>query len=290
MRLATVALLSLLMAQARPASPPPAVKVTVSARAIQPGEVVVLSLASAKPIDTVHARAFDRALVTFKDGDGWFVVAGIDLDVKAGSYPVAIDVGSGKTTEHVLHTLVVRSKAFPTRQLKVDDAFVNPPASAQERIAQDTRDLNDAWSHPSGTKLWDTGFIKPVPEAANSAFGTRSVFNGQARNPHSGADFPSPAGTPVKAPAAGRVVIAKDLYFSGNTVVIDHGLGLFSLLAHLSAIDVQPGATVDTGDIIGKVGATGRVTGPHLHWAVRLAGARVDPVSLLASPLRVHQE
>lgn len=277
-----VAVLASFAVQARPASPPSAVKVTVNARAIQPGEVVVLSLASAKTIDTVHARAFDRALVSFKNADGWFVIAGIDLDVKAGSYPLTIDVGSGKTTEHVTHTLVVRSKAFPTRQLKVDDAFVNPPASAQERIAQDTRDLNDAWSHPAGTKLWDTGFIKPVPEAANSAFGTRSVFNGQARNPHSGADFPSPAGTPVKAPAAGRVVIAKDLYFSGNTVVIDHGLGIFSLLAHLSAMSVEPGATVKAGDIVGKVGATGRVTGPHLHWAARIGGARVDPMSLLA--------
>ena len=90
------------------------------------------------------------------------------------------------------------------------------------------------------------------------------------------------AGTPVKAPSAGRVVIAKDLYFSGNTVVIDHGLGVFSLLAHLSVIDVQPGASVKAGDVVGKVGATGRVTGPHLHWAVRLGGARVDPMSLLA--------
>ena len=288
MRFVVLAVLGLLIGQARPSPPPPAVKVTVGARGIQPGEVVVLGLASAKPIDTVHARAFDRALVTFDSGDGWFVVAGIDLDVKPGSYPVAIDVGSGKTTEHVTHTLVVRSKAFPTRQLKVDDAFVNPPASAQERIAQDTRDLNDAWSHPAATKLWGTGFIKPVPEMANSAFGTRSIFNGQARNPHSGADFPSPAGTPVKAPAAGRVVIARDLYFSGNTIVIDHGLGLFSLLAHLSAIDVKPGANVNTGDIVGKVGATGRVTGPHLHWAVRLGGARVDPMSLLASVLKQH--
>jgi biotin carboxyl carrier protein len=281
-RFAAVALCALLI-QARPSPPAPTVKVTVVARAVQPGEVVALMLTSAKPIDAVHARGFDRELVTFSNAEGSFVLAGIDLDVKAGSYPVTIEVVSGKTTEHTTHTLVVRAKAFPTRQLKVDDAFVNPPASAQERIAQDTRDLNDAWSHPAATKLWGAGFIKPVVENANSAFGSRSVFNGQARNPHSGADFPSPAGTPVKAPGAGRVVIAKDLYFSGNTVVIDHGLGLFSLLAHLSAIDVQPGATVKAGDIVGKVGATGRVTGPHLHWAVRLAGARVDPMSLLAA-------
>ena len=110
----------------------------------------------------------------------------------------------------------------------------------------------------------------------------RSIFNGQARNPHNGADFMSPAGTPIQAPNAGRVALARDLYFSGNTIVIDHGLGLFSTLAHLSVLDVREGETVAAGQIVGRVGATGRVTGPHLHWAVRVAGARVDPMALLA--------
>jgi len=121
-----------------------------------------------------------------------------------------------------------------------------------------------------------------VAEPANSAFGTRSVFNGQPRSAHGGADFLSPAGTPIHAPNAGRIVLARDLYFSGNTVVIDHGLGLFSMLAHLSAIDVHEGDGVTADQRIGLVGATGRVTGPHLHWAVRAGGARVDPLSLLA--------
>ena len=102
------------------------------------------------------------------------------------------------------------------------------------------------------------------------------------RNPHGGADFLSPAGTPIRAPNAGRIAVARSLYFSGNTVIIDHGLGLFSTLAHLSAIDVHEGELVAPGQRIGLVGATGRVTGPHLHWAVRAADARVDPLSLLA--------
>src|SRR5262249_46646663 len=107
-------------------------------------------------------------------------------------------------------------------------------------------------------------------------------FNGQARAPHAGADFPAPVGTPIHAPAGGRIVLARDLYFTGNTVVIDHGLGLFSLLAHLSQIDVQEGASVAADQIVGLVGATGRVTGAHLHWAVRLNDARIDPVGVLA--------
>jgi murein DD-endopeptidase MepM/ murein hydrolase activator NlpD len=120
-----------------------------------------------------------------------------------------------------------------------------------------------------------------VPDEANSAFGTRSVYNGEPRAPHSGADFLSPAGRPVKAPSAGRVVLADPQYFSGNTVIIDHGLGLFSTLMHLEQIDVKVGDMVTAGQVIGKVGATGRVTGPHLHWSVRLDNARVDPLSLL---------
>jgi murein DD-endopeptidase MepM/ murein hydrolase activator NlpD len=121
-----------------------------------------------------------------------------------------------------------------------------------------------------------------VPQPANSRFGTRSVFNGEARSPHGGTDFLSPAGTPVRAPNSGRVVAARELYFAGRTVMIDHGAGVFSQLAHLSRIDVREGESVRPGQVVGQVGATGRVTGAHLHWAVRVAGARVDALSLLA--------
>src|SRR5204862_3209711 len=138
------------------------------------------------------------------------------------------------------------------------------------------------WQSAARQRLWSEPFVRPVDEPANSAFGTRSIFNGQRRNAHGGADFPSPAGTPIHAPNAGRIAIARDLYYSGNTVVIDHGLGLFSLLAHLSDFDVREGDRVNAGQALGHVGATGRVTGPHLHWAVRASGARIDPLSLLA--------
>jgi murein DD-endopeptidase MepM/ murein hydrolase activator NlpD len=131
-------------------------------------------------------------------------------------------------------------------------------------------------------RFWRVPFVQPVSAAPNSRFGSRSVFNGQPRSPHNGADFPATTGTPVKAPNAGRVVAARDLYFSGRTVIIDHGTRLFSTLAHLSRMDVREGDTVQPGDVVGLVGATGRVTGPHLHWALRVADARVDPMSALA--------
>jgi murein DD-endopeptidase MepM/ murein hydrolase activator NlpD len=131
--------------------------------------------------------------------------------------------------------------------------------------------------------LWEGPFVAPVPGPSNSAFGRLSVFNGKPGSRHQGADFQANAGTPVIAPNAGVVVLASDLYFSGNTVVVDHGEGLFSLMAHLSRVAVEPGASVGKGDRLGDVGATGRVTGPHLHWAVRLGGVSVDPLSLMAA-------
>jgi murein DD-endopeptidase MepM/ murein hydrolase activator NlpD len=166
--------------------------------------------------------------------------------------------------------------------LSVDEAFVNPPAGTEARIQQEAAALQRIWKTSAAERLWTGPFVRPVPGEAVSRFGTRSIFNGQPRNPHSGADFMSPSGTPIHAPNGGRVMLARDLYFSGNTVVIDHGLGVFSLLAHLSAIDVHEGDIVDADQIVGRVGATGRVTGAHLHWAVRIGDARVDPLSVLA--------
>lgn len=259
---------------------PPAPRITARARSMQPGELVVLSIGLPTPADRIAVRAFDRDVVAYRDGDReWRALVGIDLDVKAGTYPVTVDAGAGGRTTY---DLVVTPRAFRTRRLTVDEAFVTPPPSEQARIEREAALLAGVWNAPAPERLWADPFERPVPQAANSAFGTRSIFNGQPRNAHGGADFLSPGGTPIHAPNAGRVAVARSLYYSGNTVIVDHGLGLFSMLAHLSAIDVHEGDRVVAGQILGRVGATGRVTGPHLHWAVRAGGARVDPLSLLA--------
>jgi len=183
---------------------------------------------------------------------------------------------------HASYDLRIASRTFRTRRLTVNEAFVTPPPSEQARIEREAALLAGVWNAPAAQRLWTGPFVRPVPQEANSAFGTRSIFNGKPRNAHGGADFLSPAGTPIQAPNAGRVAVARNLYYSGNTVIIDHGLGLFSMLAHLSAIDVHEGDRVAAGELLGRVGATGRVTGPHLHWAVRAGSARIDPLSLLA--------
>ncbi len=265
------------------ATAPSPLTVTVKARSIRPGELVVLTVTARKSLSDLRAHAFDRDLPTFSvDARRWRVLAGIDLDVAPGTYIVDI-VGNDQGSEvKRTHRLVVTPRQFRTRKLTVDPAFVNPPPEAVERINREAAELNDLWSHSAAAKLWTVPFVRPVLDKANSAFGTRSILNGEPRSPHSGADFNSPAGTPIKAPTAGRVVLAGDRYFTGNTVMIDHGLTLFSLFAHLSEVDVQVGERVAGGDVVGKVGATGRVTGPHLHWSVRINGARVDPLSLLS--------
>jgi peptidase M23-like protein len=257
---------------------PAAVEITSRARAVQPGELVVLSIAAPDGPATIAVHAFGHEVAAFKaDDGGWRALVGIDLDVKPGTYPVTVRAGSA----HASLDLAVRPRTFRTRTLTVDPAFVTPPESERERIASEAKLLDDVWESSAPERLWNGPFVRPVPQPANSAFGTRSVFNGQPRNAHGGADFLSPAGTPILSPNTGRVVVARALYFSGNTVVIDHGLGVFSTLAHLSAFDVHEGDRVAAGDRVGRVGATGRVTGPHLHWAVRVGGARVDPLSVL---------
>jgi murein DD-endopeptidase MepM/ murein hydrolase activator NlpD len=235
------------------------------------------------PADQITATAFGRPLHPFKTDPGtWKILVGIDLDTPAGKHTVTLQVPGPSGVVERTHTLTVVPKRFPTRRLTVDNRFVEPPPEVAARIQAEAELTARVWNTPTPQRLWAGAFVRPVSEPSNSAFGSRSVFNGQPRNSHSGADFLSPAGTPIHAPNAGHIVIARDLYYSGNSVILDHGLGLFSFFAHLSRIDVEEGSMVKTGQVLGLVGATGRVTGPHLHWTLRAEGARVDPLSLLA--------
>ncbi len=266
-------------AGSRPSAAAAALEVALQARSFRPGEVVVVSVVAPGGADAVTVTVFDRDVSAHAVGEiRWRAVIGIDLDVKPGTYRLRVRAGDSEAVREV----AVTPRAFAVRRLTVNPDFVNPPASVQQRIEDEGRLVAEAYAAGVDEPLWTTAFLRPVPQPANSRFGTRSVFNGEARNPHAGTDFLSPAGTPIKAPNAGRVAVARDLFFSGNTVILDHGAGIFSQLAHLSRIDVREGDTVKPGHVVGLVGATGRVTGAHLHWGLRVNGARVDALSLLA--------
>ena len=253
------------------------------ARDIHPGEVVVLEVRPSENPATLSATAFGNSLRFFRtSSEIWVALLGIDLTTEPGSYDVLVRATArdGEVTRQS-YTLSVGQKDFPTRRLNVDPSFVSPPASVIERIQREARQLDEIFTTVTDERLWSGGFLRPVPGDSTSSFGRRSVFNGQPRSPHSGTDFRGAEGTPIKAPNAGIVVLAADLYFSGNVVILDHGWGLYSYFAHLSSIAVDEGVQVEQGDVVGDVGATGRVTGPHLHWTVRLNDARVDPLSLM---------
>ena len=259
------------------------VQIVHEARSLQPGEVVLLRVSAAAPIEEVHAHVLDRDYPFFPTGDPriWEGLVGLDLNLKPGSYPVKVEGRSAGADFSAADLLKVLPKKFPVRRITVDEKFANPPAAVMDRIEREQKLVASIFQGTTAQRYWKGTFHRPVPGAALSSFGKRSIVNGQPRSPHSGTDFRGARGTPVEAPNDGRVVLAQELYFSGNTVIIDHGLGLYSYLAHLSAFKVEVGQPVRKGMVVGLVGATGRVTGPHLHWTTRLLGARVDPLSLM---------
>jgi len=265
---------------------PAVITVTLESRALTPGELVVFTIgADASVRDQlrgVRVNVFRKDIPAFRLDDGrWQALVGIDLDQRPGRYTATVEAELPEHVSRQTRTVIVATRKFPTRTLRVDPDFVNPAPSQMARITEEATFLRNVYASSATSRLWSAPFVRPVPDPANSRFGTRSVFNGQPRNPHGGTDFVSPAGRPIKSPNAGRIVCARDLFFTGNTVIVDHGLGLFSLMAHLSQVDVKEGQTVQGGQILGLVGATGRVTGPHLHWALNVWGARVDPIALL---------
>ena len=260
-------------------------KITHEARALQPGEVVLLSVSSDRPLSELTAKALRREFPLFSGGDpnSWYGLVGIDLEAKPGDFRILLrgtELSGGPV--ETTYDMTLLDKKFPTRNLSVEPKYVSPPKEELDRIAEERKTVSGIFATSTPERFWEGYFLRPVPGEAGSSFGKRSVFNGKPRSPHTGTDFRASEGTPVKAPNAGRVVLAKNLFFAGNTVIIDHGAGLYSYFAHLSAFKTEVGDQVRRGEVVGLVGATGRVTGPHLHWTVRLSQARVDPLSLMS--------
>ncbi len=258
---------------------------TTRARSLQPGEVVLVIVTPSRPLAALEGRAFD-VVSRFWPSDTvneWQGLVGIPLSAPptaAHNLALRAKAVDGQNATQLVRFTVAPGR-FPPRRLTVDPRFVNPPASTADRIAREAQAVADVFAHSASGRLWRGAFDVPVPGAATSSFGRMSVINGVARSRHQGTDFRASEGTSVVAPNAGRVVLVADHYFSGNTVIVDHGDQLFSVFAHLSRTAVTVGAPVERGDALGAAGATGRVTGPHLHWAVRLHGTSVDPLSLV---------
>ena len=222
--------------------------------------------------------------LTLTEDNALVALIGIDLDTSAGSYIVPLSYVENENQFELEIFLEVGSWTFPTTELTVEPQYVSLSPENLERANRDSRLISEAYSIRSDINAWQNQFMVPLQGVSEgSNFGHRRVFNGEPRAPHSGADLASPTGTEIYASNAGQIVLAEDLFFSGQAVFIDHGSGIFTTYLHLSEILVEEGQMVEKGELIGLVGATGRVTGPHLHWGARIGTARVDPFSLVAN-------
>jgi murein DD-endopeptidase MepM/ murein hydrolase activator NlpD len=262
----------------------PALQISHRARAVAPGEVVLVDIRSSEPIRDVRAQWLGQNIGSYEIAPGrWQALAPIDVAAKPGKRVLAVQANTaGGRAMSRDYVMVVAPRTFPARRLTVDPRFVDPPAAELTRIDAERKAIEAIFADPSPERYWTMAFVVPVPGAATSSFGRQSFFNGEARGQHTGADFQAANGTPVVAPNRGRVVLVADHYFPGRIVIIDHGLGVYSYLAHLSSFVVREGAIVERGQRVALSGASGRVTGPHLHWTLRMGKARVDPLSLVA--------
>lgn len=244
-----------------------------------PGGVAILDVpgdSSKPPVVTFEGN---RVMV-IPNGQGWRAIVGIPLAREPGT--AKIEIRSGPAT--LSQGFTIEGKAYATQRLKVAPKHVDLSPENAARVAEEQPRIRAAVATFSSALPSTLKLESPVRGPRSASFGLRRVFNNQPRNPHSGMDIAAPVGTPVFAPAPGRVIEVGDFFFNGKSVFIDHGQGLVTLYCHLSDIGVTPGTEVKTGDKIGEVGATGRVTGPHLHWGVALNRAFVDPALFLDLP------
>src|SRR5262245_3194411 len=246
------------------------------------GSALQLSFPNEPGVKSVEVVWETKKVPAFRVRETWTTVVGIDLDAKPGEYKAAamFTMEDGRVDKREAVVKVIEKK-YPTTELKVAEQFVQLSKANLARVNREAAEIDAIHKTFTPEVLWDEPFTSPIPGRTGTNFGHRRVFNGEPRAPHGGADLRASTGTPIHATNRGRVVLAKNLFFTGNTVILDHGLGIYSLYAHLSRIDVKRGATVKNGEVIGLAGATGRVTGPHLHWAMRVQGARVDPFTLV---------
>jgi len=242
------------------------------------------------PGDSAPWGSFRGELVHFKKSDaGQFVgLVGVDMEAKLGDHPLEIRVLRGGVSTQVARPIVqVVAGHFGVQHLTLPDKMVTLSDATLTRVGKEKAEVRALWASKSNP-TWRPDWQMPLAGDVSGSFGKRRVINGEPRNPHNGEDIPAPTGTPVLAPNNGIARLAKERFFGGQTVFLEHGGGLFTFYMHLSEIDVVDGQAVAAGDLIGKVGASGRATGPHLHWGGRLNNARINPVDLVSGTSRLH--
>jgi len=264
----------------------PGTTLRLSAPAASQGGLLLIEMKSTKHIAEVQGEWDGRSVPIWRDSASDTQrkgLLGVDLEKAPGEYEFKItgQTASGEKISCSAQVAVGKGR-FATEKLQVGKQFVEPSPEQIKRADEERQKLRDIFGRVTPERLWDGNFRIPLDGVTTGAnFGRRRILNGNPGSPHSGVDLPGATGTPVHAAQRGRVVLAEELFFAGNTVVVDHGLGVYTFYGHLSEIGVQPGDSVEAGALLGKVGATGRVTGPHLHWGLTVERARVNPLLLV---------
>lgn len=250
------------------------------------GSLLLVEVKSAKPLAEIKGDWGGRSVPFWQEAGAETrqkALIGVDLEKAPGAYELKV-TGQTADGEKVTCATQVEVKLgrFATERLTVGKQFVEPSPEQIKRADEERQKLRDIFERVTPQRLWEGKFRVPldgVTEGSN--FGKRRILNGNPGTPHGGADLRGTTGTPVHAAQRGRVVLAEELFFAGNTVVIDHGLGIYTFYGHLSEIGVKVDEVLDAGAVLGKVGATGRVTGPHLHWGLTIERARVNPLEIV---------
>jgi murein DD-endopeptidase MepM/ murein hydrolase activator NlpD len=269
-------------------APAPGPVVRLSYRALQPGEPILVVLESGRTVRSAAVTFLERTadLRPGPQKQAFMAFLGIDVQTKPGPYVLTVTVHRADgSVEKIRKDLLVVERKFPSTKLTLDPNYVTPPASVRDRIKREAELIALAMSVVTPEWLGDGPFVVPNPAPSWSNFGQRRLNNNVLQSLHAGLDLRVPFGQPIQAANAGRVVMASDLYMGGKTVIIDHGLGVFSTYGHMSELLVKRGDAVKKGQTVGLCGTTGRSTGPHLHWSFRILDARVDPDAMLRLPL-----
>jgi murein DD-endopeptidase MepM/ murein hydrolase activator NlpD len=258
----------------------------LSAPEASQGSLLLIEVKSAKPLAEVQGDWSGRSVPFWREVRSSAQrkgLLGIDLEKASGEYELKV-TGQTASGEKINCSakVKVRKGRFATEKLQVGKQFVEPSPEQIKRADEERQKLRDIFDRVTPERLWDGQFRIPLDGVTTGTnFGRRRILNGNPGSPHGGVDLPGMTGTPVHAAQGGRVVLAEELFFAGNTVVVDHGLGIYTLYGHLSEIDAKVGDDVEAGAVLGKIGATGRVTGPHLHWGLTVERARVNPLELV---------
>jgi murein DD-endopeptidase MepM/ murein hydrolase activator NlpD len=227
-----------------------------------------------------------RTVRFFPSREGYAALLGVDIDDKPGWSAWSVTASAGGVTQRAEGSLEIRPREFRVQHLTLPAAMVDLDPATERRALAEAERLTSVYRSVTGGRLWQGPFARPVDGSERgSGFGARRVINGKPRAPHTGIDYAAPTGSPVYAANDALVALVGEFFFPGRLVVLDHGLGVFTLYFHLDRVGVDEGARVTRGQPIGTVGATGRATGPHLHFGLYVAGARLDPETLLGQPV-----